>query len=59
MSHATYRDMHIPGRYIFDGKAAMKVYALNKMSYSLDGKRNREEFLRGEDTYCTKYDLDA
>jgi len=42
---------------MFDGKAAMKGYALNKMCYSFNSKENREEFLKDEDAYCTKYGL--
>lgn len=47
----------IPGTYIFDGEAAMKGYALNKMCYSFNSAANREEFLRDEDAYCTKFGL--
>jgi len=57
MTHATHPDVHIPGTYIFDGKAAMKGYALNKMCYSFNSKENRDEFLKDEDAYCTKYGL--
>ena len=57
MTHATHPDVHIPGTYMFDGKAAMKGYALNKMCYSFNSKENREEFLMDEDAYCTKYGL--
>ena len=47
----------IPGTTIFDGKEAMKGYALNKMCYSFNKAENREEFLRDEDAYCKKYNL--
>ena len=47
----------IEGTVIFDGKEAMKGYALNKMCYSFNKKENREEFLRDEDAYCSKYNL--
>ncbi len=57
MTHATHPDVHIPGTYMFDGRAAMMGYALNKMCYSFNHKENREEFLRDEDAYCTKYGL--
>ncbi len=57
MSHSTHPDVHIPGTYMFDGKAAMKGYALNKMCYSFNHKENREEFLKDESAYCTKYAL--
>ena len=55
MTHATHPDVHIPGTYMFDGKAAMKGYALNKMCYSFNSKENRDEFVKDEDAYCTKY----
>ena len=57
MTHATHPDVHIPGTYMFDGKAAMKGYALNKMCYSFNSKENRDEFLQDENAYCTKYGL--
>jgi protocatechuate 4,5-dioxygenase, alpha chain len=46
------------GTTIFDGDAAMKGYALNKMCYSFNVAANRDEFLRDEDAYCTRYGLD-
>ena len=57
MTHATHPDVNIPGTYMFDGKAAMKGYALNKMCYSFNSKENREDFLKDEDAYCAKYGL--
>ena len=57
MTVMSYHDVHIPGTYLFDGQAAMKGYALNKMCYSFNSKANRDEFLRDEDAYCTKYGL--
>jgi protocatechuate 4,5-dioxygenase alpha chain len=57
MTHATHPDVHIPGTYMFDGKAAMKGYALNKMCFSFNSKDTREEFLKDESAYCTKYCL--
>lgn len=47
----------IPGTYLFDGKAAMKGYALNKMCYSFNQAENRAAFLRDEDAYCAQYGL--
>ena len=47
----------IPGTTIFDGKQAMKGYALNKMCFSFNAASNREEFLRDEDAYCDKFHL--
>jgi protocatechuate 4,5-dioxygenase, alpha chain len=57
MSLVTHEELPIPGTYLFDGKAAMKGYALNKMCYSFNEAKNREEFLRDEEAYCTKYGL--
>ncbi len=51
----TKRD--IPGTHIFDGEAARKGYALNKMCYSFNDAGNREEFRRDEGAYCSKYGL--
>ena len=59
MTHSTHPDIHIPGTYMFDGRAAMKGYALNKMCYSFNQKDNREAFLKDEDAYCAKYGLNA
>lgn len=47
----------IPGTTVFDGDVARKGYALNKMCYSFNEQANREEFLRDEDAYCTKFGL--
>ena len=49
----------IPGTYMFDGQAAMKGYALNKMCYSFNHAENRAAFLRDEDAYCAQYSLSA
>lgn len=49
----------IPGTYLFDGKAAMLGYALNKMCYSFNQAENRAAFLRDEDAYCSQYGLSA
>jgi len=57
MSVITHHEVDIPGTYMFDGRAAMKGYALNKMCYSFNKKENREEFKKDEDAYCTKYGL--
>ncbi len=50
--------MGIPGTPSFDGAAARKGYALNKMCYSLNSAENRAEFLRDEEAYCRKFGLD-
>jgi protocatechuate 4,5-dioxygenase alpha chain len=47
----------IPGTTLFDGAAARKGYALNKMCYSFNSAENRAEFLRDEAAYCTKFGL--
>lgn len=49
----------IPGTTIFDGHQAMKGYALNKMCFSFNAAKNREEFQRDEEAYCRKYHLTA
>jgi protocatechuate 4,5-dioxygenase, alpha chain len=57
MSHTMEIEEQIPGTYIFDGEAAMKGYALNKMCYSFNTAENRAEFLKDEDAYCRKFGL--
>ncbi|WP_417319226.1 protocatechuate 4,5-dioxygenase subunit alpha [Emcibacter sp.] len=47
----------IPGTTLFDGREAMKGLALNKMCFSFNEKKNREEFLADEEAYCDKYGL--
>lgn len=47
----------IPGTTIFDGNEAMKGYALNKMCFSFNKPENREAFLKDEDAYCEKFNL--
>ncbi len=49
----------IPGTPIFDGEAARKGFALNKMCFSFNEASNRAEFLRDEDAYCARYGLTA
>ena len=46
------------GTTLFDGRAARRGYALNKMCYSFNDAANREAFLRDEEAYCAKYALD-
>jgi protocatechuate 4,5-dioxygenase alpha chain len=48
---------NIPGTIIFDGTQAVKGYGLNKMCWSFNQAANREDFLRDEDAYCRKFDL--
>ena len=57
MSVVTHDELPIPGTYMFDGKAAMKGYALNKMCYSFNEANNRDKFLKDEAAYCRKYGL--
>jgi protocatechuate 4,5-dioxygenase alpha chain len=47
----------IPGTIIFDGREAMKGYALNKMCYSFNAQENRDAFKRDEEAYMTKFGL--
>lgn len=49
----------IPGTIFFDGRQAMKGYALNAMCYSFNSAENREAFKRDEDAYCSKFHLTA
>jgi protocatechuate 4,5-dioxygenase alpha chain len=56
-AHAENQD--IPGTVIFDGKLAMRGYALNKMCYSFNEAANRKAFLENEDAYCARFGLDA
>lgn len=48
----------IPGTIIFDGKQAMKGYALNKMCYSFNKAENRVAFQRDEEGFMEQYHLD-
>ena len=47
----------IPGTPIFDGAAAAKGYALNRMCFSFNSADNRAAFLADEDAYCAKFGL--
>ena len=51
------RPADIWGTTIFDGAAAQRGYALNKMCYSFNRAENRVAFLRDEDGYCRRYGL--
>lgn len=50
-------DKPIPGTYLFDGRMARKGYALNKMCYSFNDAKNRQEFLADEAAYCDRFGL--
>jgi protocatechuate 4,5-dioxygenase alpha chain len=47
----------IPGTPLFDGRAARRGYALNKMCFSFNEQANRDAFRADEDVYCTQYRL--
>jgi protocatechuate 4,5-dioxygenase alpha chain len=47
----------IPGTAIFDGRHALKGYALNRMCFSFNDAANREAFRQDEDAYCRKFAL--
>lgn len=47
----------VPGTYLFDGAAAMKGYALNKMCYSFNDAANRAAFAADEGAYCRRFGL--
>jgi protocatechuate 4,5-dioxygenase alpha chain len=49
--------MEIPGTPIFDGAAAARGYALNKMCYTFNDKANRDAFLADEEAYCRRFQL--
>lgn len=49
--------IHIPGTTVFDGKMAMKGYALNKMCYDFNKAENREAFRADEEAWMEKYGL--
>lgn len=58
-SFAPTPSAEIWGTSIFDGAAAQRGYALNKMCYSFNAAANRDEFRRDEAAYCRKFGLDA
>ncbi len=49
----------IPGTTMFDGDQAQKGYALNRMCFSFNNADNRAAFLKDEDGYCTRYELNT
>ena len=59
MSNTANVNREIPGTTIFDGEQARKGYALNKMCFSFNSAENRDEFLRDQDAYCSRYGLNA
>jgi len=52
-----HKQAKIEGTPIFDGEAARKGYALNKMCFSLNAAENRAAFLSDEEAYCAKFGL--
>jgi protocatechuate 4,5-dioxygenase alpha chain len=59
-SFDTHEDSReIWGTTIFDGRAAQKGYALNKMCFSFNDAVNRADFLRDEDAYCLRFGLNT
>lgn len=52
-------DYHIdiPGTTLFDGKQAIKGYALNKMCYEFNQQENRDGFKADEEGWMEKYGL--
>ena len=47
----------IPGTYVFNGERSHSGYNLNKMAFSFNNAKNREEFAADMDAYCRKYKL--
>lgn len=54
---AFHHHIHIPGTTVFDGKMAMKGYALNKMCYSFNEQANRDAFTADEEEFMTRFGL--
>jgi protocatechuate 4,5-dioxygenase alpha chain len=55
----TFHYPPIPGTTLFDGDAARKGYALNKMCFSFNEAANRQAFLADEEGYMRRYGLNA
>jgi protocatechuate 4,5-dioxygenase, alpha chain len=47
------------GTTLFDGNAARRGYALNKMCFSFNDATNREAFRQDEEAYCRQFGLNA
>jgi protocatechuate 4,5-dioxygenase alpha chain len=47
----------IPGTILFDGRQAMKGYALNRMCWSFNEAANRAEFIRDPEAYMQRFGL--
>jgi protocatechuate 4,5-dioxygenase alpha chain len=50
-------ERRVAGTIIFDGAAARRGYALNKMCFSLNEAANRAAFLADESEYMDRYGL--
>ncbi|HEV8443872.1 MAG TPA: protocatechuate 4,5-dioxygenase subunit alpha [Steroidobacteraceae bacterium] len=57
--HPEEHPTDIWGTTLFDGAAATRGYALNKMCFSFNDAANRAAFLQDEDGYCRKFGLDV
>jgi len=55
---STESSREIWGTTIFDGAAAQRGYALNKMCFSFNSAVNRAAFVRDEEAYCNRFGLD-
>lgn len=47
----------IAGTILFDGEAAQRGYALNRMCFSFNNAANRAAFRDDEDAYCARFGL--
>lgn len=56
-SEAAMSDDSMRGTHIFDGVAARRGYALNKMCFSFNDANNREAFKADEEGYCSRFGL--
>lgn len=45
----------IPGTYVFNGETAHRAYALNKLLYSFNHEKNRQEYARDPAAYADKF----
>jgi protocatechuate 4,5-dioxygenase alpha chain len=45
----------IPGTYVFDGRTAHASYAINKMLYTFNDEKCRDEFQADPAAYCDKF----
>lgn len=57
MAQTTTNQRVIPGTPVFDGKEAMKGFALNTMCFSFNKKENRDVYKADPDAYCKRYNL--